>query len=152
MVVFNKVAPVVIMLVETILIVIILDKRKRQVAPNQMASLAYKNRQHKHMRTTYTLVTMVTVFVLSNVPNIMAHIITLSLPPPKNCEDVWRRFASVTNTVILMNCAFNVLIYYPFAKISQHLSFVMSKLCTRHDKHSEPINSLTTVSEQIPEK
>ncbi len=154
-VVVNKVLPVVVIFVETIAIVVLLTRQqKRRVATFPICAISDNARvkQQNMLKVTKTLSIIIGLFVVSNVPNIIAHIINLMLPPPSNCSDFWLRFTSVTNSIILANCAFNVFVYYPCHIVTKH-AFLFCGSCCQDTENCHALNnghqlSVATISEQ----
>ncbi len=111
MVGLHKVVPIVLMLVESTIIISQLRSRRYKIAP--VMTLSAHMNGHKDTKITTTLLTIVAVYIITHVPNIMLTIIKTIDPHPTICSDPWSYAAHISNILVITNSTVNVFIYYP---------------------------------------
>ena len=113
MIVINKMIPLVSMCIATGYTIYTLKRKFNGMHSSRRHSVqSYTSGTHK-LFITKTLIAVVSLYVITNIPNMANDLAFLITNGPEKC-DLLDKYTAISNTIVISNSAINVLIYYPF--------------------------------------
>ncbi len=115
MVVLNKLVPMSILCILSAFTISALQTRKRKVVPiiNTRRKSRWTGFAGRSLNITYTLMTVIAVYIGTNLPTMIPHIVNLIDQDPRQCDEFWHQYIVVANMIAISNSTVNVLAYHP---------------------------------------